>query len=196
MKKIAVLFATVALLCSATAASAEGLIFKGGVTYTQGTKLKDVDIKGYTGWHFGAGFQTESFAGFTFQPELLYKVKGVSLEDATSVRMNYIEIPVNIQWGADLLVARPFIFAAPFVGVNLSTKFSREATYAETLSQNIKKLECGFGAGAGVEVGKIQVTVKYNWNFGNVADWSSYKASLKDVRVATGTLEAGVALKF
>lgn len=196
MKRIAFILAAAVLTLSATSVSAEGLVFKGGLTYTEGTEVRDISLDGYAGWHFGAGFQTASIAGFSLQPEVLYKVKGVSLDDFLSLRMNYLEIPVNLQWGVDLLIAKPFIFAAPFVGFNLSTKFSTESSYALTLSKNVKKLEYGFGAGAGLEIGKFQLTLKYNWNFGNIADWSSYKASFNDVKVGTGALEASVGLKF
>ena len=196
MKKFTVILAVCALFLCSTTANAEGLIFKGGLAYTSGTEIKDVKINGYTGWMFGAGYETGSVAGLSLQPEILYKVKGAKFEDATKVQMNYLEIPVNVQWGLDLLLIKPFVFAGPFVGFNLSNKFSNETTYAEAFKSTIKKLEYGFGAGFGLDLFKFQLTAKYNWNFGGVADWSAYKADLQGISVATGTLELSIGLKF
>ena len=53
--------------------------------------------------------------------------------------MNYVEVPVNIQWGPDLLIARPFVFASPFIGYNLKNRFSKETTLAETITENSSK---------------------------------------------------------
>lgn len=182
------------LLLGGVAAQAQGVIVKAGFNYTNASveALKG----GKSGWQVGAGFQTDSWTGFSLQPELVYKVKGVTLEDATKVSMNYAELPVNIQWGPDLLIARPFIFASPFLGVNLGTKFSQETSLAETINKNFRRFEYGLGLGLGINVWKLQITGKYNWNFGQITTWSDATANVKGLDPAARTFEIAVGLKF
>lgn len=196
MKRIAIIFAAAAaLILSSVTANAEGLVVKGGLTYTSASSVQDLK-NGKSGWEFGAGYQTETFGGLSIQPELLYKVRGVTLSDATNVSMNYLEIPVNVQWGIDLLIARPFIFVSPFVGCNLNTKFSKESELAATIKDSVKKFEYGFGAGLGLDFFRFQITAKYNWNFGNIASWSDYKEKISGLDPAAGTIEIALGLKF
>ena len=81
MKKLIV--ALVALFIASAIsfnANAEGLVIKGGLNYTQldfSQSLKDqakalaLDVRSYSGFHAGVGYQTEDIMGFTLQPELL-----------------------------------------------------------------------------------------------------------------------------
>lgn len=196
MKRIAIIFAAAAaLILSSVTARAEGLVVKGGLTYTNASTVQDLK-KGKSGWEFGAGYQTGTFSGLAIQPELLYKVKGVTLTDATNVSLNYLELPVNVQWGIDLLIARPFIFVSPFIGCNLGAKFSQESDLATTIMDSVKKFEYGFGAGLGLDFFRFQITAKYNWNFGNIASWSDYKEKISGLDPAAGTIEIALGLKF
>ena len=183
------------LLLGGVAANAQGFIVKAGFNYTNVNKVQDLK-GGHSGWMAGVGFQTDSWTGFSIQPELIYKVKGVTLEDATKVKLNYAELPVNIQWGPDLLVARPFIFASPFIGIGLGTKFSKETSLADTINKNFHKFEYGLGLGLGINVWKFQVTGKYNWNFGKITTWSDAQANVEGLDPAARTFELCVGLRF
>lgn len=193
MKKLALML-TVALLFAGVTANAQHAIVKAGFNYTNAdvASLK----AGKTGWQVGVGFQTGQWTGFSLQPELLYKVKGVTLEDATKVSINSVELPVNIQWGPDLLIARPFIFASPFLGLNLGTKFSKETSLADTINKNLHRFEYGLGLGLGINVWKLQVTGKYNWNFGQITTWDAAASNVKGLDPAAKTFELGVGLVF
>ena len=193
MKKLAFVLVSLFLLGS-VAAYAQHAIVKGGFNYTNAT-IEGMKA-GKSGWQAGIGLQTESWTGFSLQPEIIYKVKGVTLEDATKVSMNYIEVPVNVQWGPDLLIARPFIFASPFIGYNLGTRFSKESTIADTITKNFHRFEYGLGIGLGINVWKLQITGKYNWNFGRITNWSDAAANVKGMDPAGRTLEICVGLLF
>ena len=194
MKKIAFILVSLFLL-GGVAANAQGLIVKAGFNYTNASSVQDLK-GGKSGWQAGFGFQTESWTGFSLQPELVYKVKGVTLEDATKVSMNYVELPVNIQWGPDLLIARPFIFASPFLGYNIGTKFSKETSLADTINKNFHRFEYGLGLGLGINVWKLQITGKYNWNFGRITTWSAAKDNVQGLDPAAKTIEIAVGLRF
>lgn len=175
-------------------ASAQGTVIKGGFNYSRFTPEVP---GGYNGWYAGIAYQTYSRAGFSFQPELIYRVNGASLSDASTLRMNYIEIPFNIQWGVDLLVAKPFIFASPFVGYNLSSLISTDGSLADiSVRDAVSDINYGVGAGFGINVWKLQLSAKYNWQFGKVADWGRISPDLSDLDINMATFELSVGFKL
>ena len=148
-------------------------------------------------WMTGIGYQTYSWNGFALQPELIYRVNGAKFEDAASLRMNYLELPVNVQWGIDLLVAKPYVFVAPFIGCNLANAITPEGYVSkETLSNAVRLLDYGVGAGLGIDFWYLQLTAKYNWMFGPVADWSAFMDRLAGIRFNMATFEVALAIKF
>lgn len=196
MKRIVTILAAI-LFLSATA-SAQGLYVKGGLTYGKAVaEFKDYKVDNYTGWQIGAGFQTEPVFGFSLQPEINYTIRGAKIGDFGDVRMSYIEVPVNIQYGIDLVVVKPFIFAAPFVGYNVKNAMGKNITTLVDILDETKKFEYGFGLGAGLEVARrIQITAKYNWDFGNVDSWDDYVSSVKGLNRATAGMIVTVGLRF
>ena len=62
----------------------------------------------------------------------------------------------------------PFVFAGPYVGIGMGI-FGNKTT-AEQLKQDLKALEYGLGIGVGIDLWILQLTAKYNWNFGRIAD--------------------------
>ena len=196
MKKItATLLAVVAVLCfTGTAAQAEGFLVKGGFNYSN---FNPDDIGNYSAWFAGIGYQTYSWNGFALQPELIYRVNGAKFSDAASLRMNYLELPVNVQWGIDLLVAKPYLFVAPFIGCNLANAITPEGYVSnETLRTAVNRIDYGFGAGFGIDIWYLQLTAKYNWMFGPVANWSAFMDSLSGIRINMATFEVSLGLKF
>ena len=115
--------------------------------------------------------------GFCIQPSLLYQVKGMSLDqiagssaddviNSIEGKVGFAEIPVQVQWGPDLLLFRPYVFAEPFIGYRLHEDIfsSSDISYADEM----KKLEYGFGVGAGIDIWKLQVSAKWFWNMGTI----------------------------
>ena len=166
------------LILGGVAANAQGFVVKLGYNYANVSIDKSVTVSdmkaGRSGWQAGIGYQSEVSSGFSFQPEIVYKVSGYKLSDATDLRLGYLEIPVNVQWGPDLVVARPFIFAGPDVGIKLTNSLKgSESQLSEEVIKHLKKAEFGLGVGLGVNVFKFQIAAKYNWNFGPIADAAS-----------------------
>lgn len=200
MKKITLLLVSLFLL-SGLAANAQHLVAKLGYNYANVSLDKNVsvaDIKaGRSGWQLGVGYQTEPVNGFSFQPEIVYKVSGYKLSDATDLRLGYIDIPLNVQWGPDLLIARPFLFAGPYVGLKVSNSLKGTIndipeTTREDIIGGIKKAEFGLGIGIGVEVFKFQIAGKYNWNFGRIADAGSVDYTTLDGKPRTFEISVGI----
>ena len=79
-----------------------------------------------------------------------------------------MELPVSFQWGPDLLLFRPFVDVSPFIGYG----FTHDMASRDW--ESLKKLEYGLGLGAGLEVWKLQIVCRYNWNFGPILNQDDY----------------------
>ena len=198
MKKIVLLFAGI-LCIGVFTANAQKILVKAGYNYANVSVDKNVtvaDIKsGKSGWQIGVGYQTEPASGFSFQPELVYKVTGYKLSDIKDMNLGYLEVPLNVQWGPDLLIARPFVFAGPYVGVKVKNQFKGTGwtdTDRETVAKGLKTAEWGVGVGLGVNIFKFQIAGKYNWNFGAIADTKQ----LPSLDASPRTFEISVGLMF
>jgi hypothetical protein len=179
MKKIAIVAAIAALAFSINSNAQRfdytrfGLT--GGVT-SSSSKIKDVTSKSISMYHAGLALEIPLGAGFAVQPELLYQVKGLSLDkmgdssfkevgDSFEAKVGFIELPVQIQWGPDLVAFRPYAFLEPFIGYQISSGGSEAAS---SLNKELQKVEYGMSLGAGIDIWQLQFSAKYFWNFGSV----------------------------
>ncbi len=163
------------LLCteaSAQSYSATRFGVLGGFT-SSSTTIKNVTTKSVSLYHAGVTAEFPLLGGFHIQPSIIYQVKGASADNIGSValsdffetKVGFIEIPVQLQWGPDLMAFRPYAFAEPFVGFRISDK---NKGAAETVSDKLKKAEYGLGLGVGLEISRFQLSAKYYWNFGEI----------------------------
>ncbi len=183
MKKKFIVAALAAALAFCVEASAQSFLSPrvgviGGFT-SSSTSIKEVDNKSVSLYHVGLTAELPLFGGLAIQPSVLYQVKGLSADKwgSSSVsetvgsfetKVGYLEVPVQIQWGPDLLAFRPYVFAEPFVGYRLGQ--NTKGVFADGLKDSLKKFEYGLGLGGGLEVWKLQLSVKYFWNFGDIYD--------------------------
>lgn len=152
-------------------------------------KISDIRLEAKAGWNAGVSCLVDLPLGFSIQPSLVYIQKGAdySLIDALSVvqKVGSINLPVSVQWGPDLLIARPFLDVTPYIGYSLSNKL--EGGIAGVIKGEAKlnnAFEYGVGLGAGINVWKLQAIVRYNWNFGTLGKLSDFKnINLGDFKV-------------
>ena len=166
-------FLSIALICaaalfSAVQANAQKFGVIGGLTFSS---IENIDNSSKTGWNLGATAQFKLPLGFSLQPSLIYNSKAAQLGGTLatgSLNVGYLELPVSVQWGPDLLIFRPFIDVSPFVGCALTSDMSVETllTKEEWKTSNLQRFEYGLGLGGGVEIWRFQILCRYNWNFG------------------------------
>ena len=165
----AVVLVCVVALCAAQQAKAQRFGLVGGATFSS---LSDVDNSSRTGWSCGGTVSVKLPMGFSVQPSLLYnsKVSGLSDHSSADLNVGYLEVPVSIQWGPDLLLFRPFLDVSPYVGYALSSKVSQGTlmTQKEWKTEYLQRFEYGLGLGGGLEVWRFQILCRYNWNFGSL----------------------------
>jgi len=175
MKKLFVLVA--AILIAESADAKFGII--GGLTSSKSDyKEAWADRKNVNQFHLGVAYNFHLVGGLALQPAIEYNMKGTRLADIGGVKdinvdfkTGYIEVPVQIQWGVDLKIVRPYVFAEPFIGYAISNREVYESgTY--TSWDNVKnRFEYGLGLGVGVDLFKhVQVSVRYYWNMGKIYD--------------------------
>ncbi|MBR2226088.1 MAG: PorT family protein [Bacteroidales bacterium] len=181
MKRIITLVAVAAasLLMAARAHAQFGIV--GGITSSTTEMTTAEDVKSMSLYHAGLTYKFNLGAGFAIQPSVLYQVKGANLGELNTassedfkVKSGYVELPVGLQWGPDLMVFRPFVMAEPFIGYQV-TSSDRGADSIEGWTEQAKnKFEYGFALGGGLELaGNIQLSVQWFNNMGSLVNSSS-----------------------
>lgn len=197
MKKIISIVAVAAVaLCFAAKANAQLGVVAGFTSSSTNLDVQNFDTKSVSLFHVGVAYKLELGMGLAIQPELLYQMKGAELTigdtaketianvaGSLETKTGYLELPVEIQWGLDLGIAKPYVFVAPFVGYAVTTKELSEGTvqvlglaltsnpepvtsWAESAKN---RLEYGIGGGLGVELlGRLQISAQYFQNLGRL----------------------------
>lgn len=171
MKKIAVLLSV--FLLSTAVYGQFGI--KAGLNFNS---MKDFNVneltssfEGKTGFHVGVLYKLNLPLGFALQPELMYTQKGGSIdlggEASGDIKMNYLQLPVNLQWGVDLVLFRPFIMVSPYIGYAIA----KGDGFKNVEWDNLNKFEYGIGLGAGLDIWKFQVSGRYCWDLGTMSDF-------------------------
>ena len=179
MKKILTLL--VAILATATVAHAQFGIIGGWTTAKLDTKDLKANFKGLDNFHAGIAYHVKLPVGFALQPELTYERKGAKMETESiyaglsSTKSHCAEFGLGVQWGVDLLIARPFVVAEPFIGYQFANKEQVSVgsyqididSVTKALNDAKNKLEYGIALGAGVDIVRhVQLSVKWYKNLG------------------------------
>lgn len=176
MKKLfAIAAAATISLTAAISASAQfnyGVI--GGVTFSS-AKPSEWKLTQDIQYHAGLTCRVQLPLGFAIQPELMYHTKGSNIaatetEAKFDYMAGYLELPVSLQWGPDLLVLRPYFEVVPFAGYALNNRYKSEGQTVKNDWSGLKRWEYGVGVGAGVEIWHFQISARYNWNLGSMFD--------------------------
>lgn len=177
MKRI-LLFVTAFMLLSVQGFSQFGI--KGGLNFNS---LEDINLKGVknfdignsTGFNAGILYKIKiPLVGLAIQPELIYSQTNSSINTEIAglsnlngdLKIGTLMLPVGLQWGIDLVLFRPFIQAVPYIGYTVNTQ-----NKITNLNWNVDKFKYGIGLGAGLDIWKLQISGRYNWDLGDVAEF-------------------------
>ena len=203
MKKFIVIVAS--LLIAVSAHAQLGVV--AGITSSKATIDAALsDVQNITQYHVGLTYKID-LGIIAIQPSLIYNVKGAKIAEFKAVgdissfdyKNGYLELPVQIQAGLNLGVARIYAIAEPFIGyaITNSTQSSNGNKIDVKWNEVKNKLEYGVGVGAGIELIKqVQVSARYFWNLGNVESvaWASVTDAVSN-KAANGIV-ASVAILF
>jgi len=198
MKKVIAIIA-VALASFSIAHAQFGIV--GGFT-SSSTKIDTKDWKANAEnislYHVGLTYKIDLGLGLAIQPSLTYEMKGATateylgMQDVAAAKntidtkSGYAEFGLDLQWGPDLMMFRPFVFGSPFIGYQVYSEELNEWSGAvgsigtgevnnekiqEAANEAKNKLEYGFGFGVGVDIMKfLQLKAQYYMNLGNLYD--------------------------
>ena len=186
MKKLfAISVAMLMAVLLSSNADARRFGIKAGVNVAD-LNVENVESVNAIGYQAGLSWQFDLPLGFAIQPDILYHVKATRLDQVESqLGFGYVEVPVNLQWGLGLADRKVRIFAqaSPFIGYAVAQTGEMSSLLGGELSEslgligvnvdnvnkwaNVNRLSYGAGLGAGIQLGFIQLTAQYNWNFGN-----------------------------
>lgn len=186
MRKAIAFLLTLTAACLFSAVSSAQILggWRFGVTgayVTSNHNLRGYGTEKVKKYNVGVTLQIPLVSGVALQPSVLYQVKGNDLSASAFDKFSdaglgdvagyletnpgFIEIPVQVQWGPDLMFFRPYVFAEPFVGFRLTKDKGASKTGAA-----MNDTEYGLGLGAGLELGMFQFSVRYYWNMGDLYD--------------------------
>jgi uncharacterized membrane protein YjgN (DUF898 family) len=199
MRRIVSLAAAAAacLLVSVSASARGGFLVKAGLSSSNmdintavatviSEELSSSMFAHFTGYNVGVGYRTGSWNNFKLQPELTYNVRGTRIDDLTRWKMAYLEMPLNVQWGIDLILLRPYLQVSPFIGYDFLNETS-DTSAGNTLERHnvtsgASRFEYGLGVGGGIDlINRFQLSFSYNWNFGPVANLEAYKEQIAGI---------------
>lgn len=166
---LAVAFAVMMAAGVSNAQSRYGVI--GGMTFST-SRISDINRASMTQWHAGFTYKLDLPLGFSLQPSLIYHTKGAKLDrQEFDIRMGYLELPVSLQWGPDLLVFRPFLDVTPYIGYALNNQLAAaDLDTSKNSWAGLRRFEYGVGLGIGLEIWRFQVIGRYNWNLGPLSN--------------------------
>lgn len=195
MKKLFVIIA--AVLVTSVAASAKGGFGVTAGINTNSTKVQDIQTAPRTGFNVGLTYSLDLPLGFSVQPSVVYthksanlSVTGLGVLDAlvsNKVFQNVgsLNVPVSVQWGPNLIVARPFLDITPYIGYTVSNNIKGMAGDVKSVLEGEKSLDYGVGLGGGINVWKLQAIVRYNWSFGTMGNLEGFtELELGDLKTA------------
>ncbi len=180
MRRILVSAVALLLLVSVQSSAQSRWGVTGGVNFNT-SKIAELDIEAPAGWNAGLTFLADLPFGFSLQPSLIYSQKSTNLSSSIVQNVGYLELPVSVQWGPDLLIFRPFLDVTPFVGYGISEKMVSSLKDDHLLPEGWdgkERFEYGLGIGGGINVWRLQILARYCWNFGSLYDvhgWDDLK---------------------
>jgi len=186
MKRVA-FTAMVALICLATSGQKIGI--RAGVSFANANMdvmSLNVSPDVRTGVHFGIVGELLVWDFLYFQPALLFSQKGYEFDmDIEGERFkgsehfNYLDLPLNILFKADLNGPKLLLLTGPTISYALNGKYDYEiaGSWNEfdrgdlefgSGDEEYDKAAFGWNVGTGFEVGALQLTGTYTFGLSNI----------------------------
>lgn len=184
-------FALVILLAAGREAQAQFGI-KAGTYTTNLNRLQDHKLEDNTGFNAGVLYKLQLTPFFAVQPELIYVSRNACIKDRATNRREkfdtqYLQLPVSLQYGLNLVIIRPFFQIAPYVTYAVGKDFTVHDNWNDK-----NRFNSGIGLGGGLDLWKFQLGLRYNWDFAK----SGKNGDSEDTIYTQYKLSKGRALEF
>ena len=182
-------FYIVLLVAVLTASYAQAQITFGARAGFNLTNLYQEDKDGnMKGLDWKPGFQIGLVADYlllgdlSIQPGILFATQGAKSETSMSgykakvtFNLNYIQIPINLQYKLDLDNKKLLVQAGPYLGYGIGGKLKVEVSeggisinnsekikFGSSDDDDFKAFDFGLGLGVGLQIGNLQAVLGYN----------------------------------
>lgn len=186
-----------------------GLVAGFSTSSFQGNDVMEKSLS-YPMFHVGVAAKVNLPYHFSLQTGAYYHGKGakydftlnyseLGLEGGTETiqhkhEYSFVEVPLYVQWGPDLFLFRPYVEFGPYGGYCFHNRhLSRPAdtggkwgVLSKNDWENLKRWEYGLSFGGGVEIWKIQVGVRYQWNLSNITNSGENAKRIGTLMVSAG----------
>jgi hypothetical protein len=149
-------------------------------------------LESSTGYTFGVTRDFNFPMGLGIHTGLQFVQRNARLDDGVNEnldRYSSLEVPLNLKYRFNLLVAEPFLVGGPYVDYGLWAKQGGEKI---KYGDDVKRVSWGMTLGAGVDVFKrLRIMYQYDWGLtevklGDMVDAATSKA--RGNRVTVGIL--------
>ena len=186
MKKIVGFFMVALLALMALTANAQ-LKFgiKGGVNISSVHFNSDVlKADNVTGFQVGPMIETTlPLVGVGIDAAVLYSQKGLETTSVggvkTSMKTDYIDVPVNLKWKFGLPIVKAYLAAGPYIGFRVGGDKFWDIPGSVADQVKAKNFSAGLNFGAGVEL-ISHLQVGFNYGLGLTDNYSIEKVNLSD----------------
>ena len=123
--------------------------------------------------------------GLGFDAAILYAQKGLETKtvsgEKTSLKNDYIDVPVNLKWKLGLPVMKVYLAAGPYVGFRVGGNKIWELPGSMVYQVKTKSFSAGLNFGAGVElISHLQVGLNYGLGLTNNYSMESLSLTKSD----------------
>ena len=135
-----------------------------------------------TGMQVGIIGEAKLFPAIYVNSGLLFTQKGFSNNVTTPIasghiRINYLEVPLNLEFKVDVGPVALFAQAGPYVAYGINAKNVFEDSSMEPVKiefgdniYDLKRLDYGASIGAGVEMSVLQIGANYSFGMDNISN--------------------------
>ena len=121
--------------------------------------------------------------GVGIDAAVLYSQKGLETTSAggvkTSMKTDYIDVPVNLKWKFGLPIVKAYLAAGPYIGFRVGGDKFWDIPGSVADQVKAKNFSAGLNFGAGVEL-ISHLQVGFNYGLGLTDNYSIEKVNLSD----------------
>lgn len=153
---------------------------KGGLNVSSVHLDSDLlDADNVTGFHVGPMIEFGlPLVGVGVDAAVLYSQKGLEAHN-TSMKTDYIDVPVNLKWKFGLPIVKLYLAAGPYVGFRVGGDKFWEIPGSVVEQVKAKNFSAGLNLGAGVELIR-HLLVGFTYGLGLTDNYSLKKANVME----------------
>jgi hypothetical protein len=143
---------------------------KAGLTFaTISESNLSPNFESKTGFAAGVHFGFPIGTNFMIQPEALITQQGAGISDSDGeIKLNYLQVPLNLRLNFGSGSVRPFILAGPYAAFKLSCDI--DDSFDDDCDNDISGTDYGFDFGGGIRFSNFLLEARYNLGLADVSD--------------------------